>query len=282
MRVFVTGATGYVGGAVAAALRRQGHEVAALVRPESDDGSLRNDGIFIVSGDLGSIPGLRDTIAKYDAVVHTAFSSKDPVESDRKAVDVFASVDAFFLFTSGVWVLGSGKSDEDKKVNPIPMVAWRPAHEQKALATGHGAVLRPGCVYGANQSLLAAWFAAAEQKKPISIVGDGKNRWAMVNIHDLADCYVRIVEQRATGVFHGVDDSRDSLNDVAKAIAPSGTIEHVPADAARQKMGPFVDALILDQDVSSLKTRQVLGWKPSRTFTKSIDEQWREWRTGVS
>ena len=274
MRVFITGATGYVGGAVASALRRQGHEVAALVRPESDSKSLRDDGVFIVAGDLASLPSLRDTVAKYDVLVHTAFSGADPVAADKTAIDVFTSTKAFVVYTSGVWVLGNGKSDETSKVNPLALVGWRPAHEQQVLATGRGAVIRPGCVYGGKQSLLASWFAG----QPIQIVGDGNNHWAMVHLNDAADCFARVVNKREGGIYHAVDDTHASINECAKAVAPDAKIEHVPADAARQKMGPFVDALVVDQRVSSQRTRQALGWKPMHTFTGSIEEQRREFR----
>src|SRR5581483_5326651 len=115
--------------------------------------------------------------------------------------------------------------NESTPVNPLPLVAWRPAHEKIALANGRGAVIRPGCVYGGEQSLLADWFAAADQKRPLKVVGDGKNRWALVDLNDLADCYMRVIEQRATGVFHGVDDTRATLNEMAGAL--SKNIDHL-------------------------------------------------------
>jgi nucleoside-diphosphate-sugar epimerase len=275
MRVFLTGATGYVGGAVAAALHDRGHEITALVRPESDARDLRERGAVIVAGDLRSLPDLSDTLKGQDAYVHTALGrTRDAVAEDKIAVDVLSRA-GFFLFTSGVWVLGPGKSDESSKLNPIPLVAWRPAHEQMALATGKSAVLRGGCVYGGKQSLLAGWFAAADQRKPLQIVGDGNNRWAMVNLHDLADCFVRVIEQRATGIFHGVDDTHLTLTECARSVAPSGKFEHVAAE------GPLGQALTADQNVSSEATRRKLGWTPRRTFTTSIDEQWREWRDAL-
>ena len=275
MRVFLTGATGYVGGAAALALRERGHEVAALVRPESDASELRERGAFIVAGDLDTLPHLTDTLAAYDALVHTAFSMQDPVEKDRIAVETLSAQKGFFVFTSGVWVLGNSNGkrlDESNPVNPLRLVAWRPAHEKMALANGRGAVVRPGCVYGGKQSLLADWFAAADQKRALQIVGDGNNRWAMVDIHDLADCYVRVIEQRVTGIFHAVDDTRSTLNDCASAVAPSAQIEHVPPE------GPMAEALTANQMVSSAATRRKLGWTPHRTFVESVDEQWREWR----
>ena len=94
----------------------------------------------------------------------------------------------------------------------------------------------------------------------------------MVNRHDLADCYVRLIEQRVAGVFHAVDDTRSTLNECARAVAPSGKIEHLPAE------GPFAEALTANQIVSSAATRRELGWTPRLTFVNSVEEQWREWR----
>ena len=274
MRVFLTGGTGYIGDAVAQALLKRGHEVAALVRAESDDSRLRGHGAFIVAGDLTSLPQLADTLGAYDALVHTAFSGTNPVEQDRVAVETLSKQKGHFVFTSGVWVLGNGdKLSESSPVNPLPLVAWRPAHEKMALANGRGAVIRPGCVYGGKQSLLADWFAAADQKQPLKVVGDGNNRWAMVDRNELAECYVRVVEERAAGIFHAVDDTRSTINECAAAI--SKNIQHVPAEGF---LGP---ALTANQIVSSKATRERLGWLPRRTFVNSIDEQRREWRAAT-
>ena len=182
-------------------------------------------------------------------------------------------------YTSGVWVLGNttGVADESTPVNPLGLVGWRAGVEQQALAAG-GAVIRPGCVYGGKQSLFADWFAAAERGQPLRIVGDGENHWSFVNLHDLVDCYLRTVEQRVPGILHAVDDTHATLNACAKAVAPDTATEHVPTDVARASMGAFVDALIVDQHVSSTATRRKLGWSPKRDFVGSVSEQWSEWR----
>jgi len=282
MRIFLTGATGYIGGEVANALRRNGHEIGALVRPDSDTGNLRDAGVVLISGDLASLPSLREQLESYDSFVHTAASSTaEKVEADRIAVETFAALDRFFIYTSGVWVLGNTDSaSEGSAVNPLPIVEWRPAHEERVLGTG-GAVIRPGCVYGGRQSLLGAWFAAAEQNRPLQIVGDGANRWAMVDLRELADLYVRVLEQQPKGVLHGIDDSHDTLETMARAIAPNGSIENLPLELARTAMGPFADALAVDQVISSAETREKLGWSPRRTFLSSLEDQWNEWRTGT-
>lgn len=275
MRIFLTGATGYIGNAVALALRKRGHDVDALVRPESETRSLRDAGVGLIAGALSTLPSLE--FAEYDAVVHTAVANKNPAGLDQTAVDVFTASGRPFLYTSGVWVLGNTtNADESTAVNPLQRVAWRVEHERQVLGSG-GAVLRPGCGYGGKQSLLAEWFESLEKRGPIRIVGEGNNRWAFVHLEDLADCYVRAIEQRATGILHAIDDTHASLNECASALSKGATVEHLPVD--RAKLGSFADALTVDQVISSEATRRKLGWKPKRTFTSSIDEQWREWRS---
>jgi nucleoside-diphosphate-sugar epimerase len=280
MRIFMTGATGYIGSAVASAFRERGHDVGALARPDSETRALRDAGAVIVSGELSDLPSLTDTLHGYEAFVHIAQShSEAAVALDRTAVDTFLARDGFTLYTSGCWLIGNtGEqiADEATPPNPLPLVAWRAAHEEAVLASGKHAVIRPGCVYGGKQSLLADWFAAVDQDQPIRIVGDGQNRWTMVHVDELADLYVRIVEQRAAGIFHGIDDTRDTLTLCAATL--TDRVEYVDPETVRPKLGPFTDALLVDQMVSSERTREAVGWTPRRTFTNSVDAQWAEWR----
>src|SRR2546426_9190158 len=212
MRVFMTGATGYVGGAVAARLIERGHEVAALVRPQTDSKSLRDRGAVIVAGDLGSLPDLGGTLPSYDVLIQAAQShSRDAVALDRIAVDVFTSLSAFVIYTSGVWLCGNTgdrAADESTPVNPLPLVAWRPPHEQRVLASGRGAVIRPGCVYGGRQSLLAGWCAPAPQKRPVETGGAGHNPRASVKLSALSHWHPPIAESRPNGRQHAGSDTR--------------------------------------------------------------------------
>jgi nucleoside-diphosphate-sugar epimerase len=272
MRIFLTGATGYIGSAVAHALRGRGHEVGALVRAGADGGPLRDRGVVLIAGDLASLPSIAGTLSEYDACVHAAFSSTaDAVALDRTAVDVFTSTGGYFLFTSGVWVFGNtaGRVDEDSPTNPLPIVAWRPAHEQIVLRSGQNGVLRPGIVYGGRQSIAADWFAAADQKRAVEIVGDGQNRWPWVHIDELAELYARIVETKAAGIHHGIDDTDATVRQCAESL---GRV------VSKEMDGPFADALKCNQVVSSEKTRRRLGWNPRKTFTSTLDEQWKQWR----
>lgn len=278
MNIFLTGATGYIGSAVATALREAGHDVAALVRAESDTRHLRDLGVYLLVAELEELPALRDTFLSYDALVHTAVAGQNKVAADRAAVETFSSMPGHFVYTSGVWVMGNTThADESTPVNPLPIVSWRPEHEQIVLDAG-GSVVRPGCVYGGKQSLFAGWFADAEQQQPIRIVGDGGNRWAMVDVHELAEFYVRAVQDKVSGVLLATDDTRATLDECARALSPQGTIEHQNADDAREKLGMFADALLLDQQIDSRKSRELLDWSPKKTFTSSISEQWQEWK----
>jgi nucleoside-diphosphate-sugar epimerase len=278
MRIFMTGATGYIGGAVAGELRRRGHEVTALVRPDAEARHLRDLGVVLVTGEIASLPSLADTLDDHDALLHTAVSRQNPAEHERIAVETFTSRNRHLVYTSGVWILGNTRgADEGAAVNPLPISAWRAPFEESVIKAG-GAVVRPGCVYGGKQSLLAKWFVAAEQKEPLEIIGDGNNHWAMVDLGELADLYARAIEQRTGGVLHGIDDTRASLNECARAVAPDANVEHVPLEDARAKLGAFADALAVDQQIDSSATRVKTGWTPRRTFVNSVAEQWQEWR----
>jgi nucleoside-diphosphate-sugar epimerase len=294
MKVFITGATGYIGRAVAKELRAAGHEVTALVRPDRDPSLLRSLGVSIVAGGLSNMleHGILTEIEKHEVFVHAAQSqTPDMIAFDEAAVEAFLRFrdgGRYFIYTSGVWVLGNSGStvdDEAAPPNPIAVVAWRPKHEQYVLEAMRDefptAVLRPGCVYGRGQSLLRNWFASVAQDHPIEIVGDGKNRWAMVHIDELAALYRLAIERKHTGVLHGTDDSRATLNEMAAAVigatGSKSSIVHISADEARKGMGPFTDALLIDQQVASGYTRQELGWSPKRTFVGSVKDQWKEW-----
>src|SRR6185369_15390556 len=122
MRVFMTGATDYIGGAVAAELRHHGHDVTALVRPESEARHLRDLGVVIVAGDVDSLPSLGDALNGYDTYVNTAFAP----QHDRQTIDTLASRGGQFLYTAGVWAFSdTTTADETTPPDPLKISAWR-------------------------------------------------------------------------------------------------------------------------------------------------------------
>src|SRR2546429_5547330 len=211
MRVFVTGATGYVGFAVATALRRAGHDVYGLTRAAAKVPQLARQEIRAVIGDIGDPKSYADTAEACSVLVHAAFESPaSAVRRAKTAADALIEAGRrgaqpkTLIYTSGVWVHGDtgGKLvDETDPLKPIKLVAWRPAHEQLVLQAKavRGQVIRPGCVYGGRGGLTGGWFEAAAAGKAPTVVGSGHNRWTMVHVDDLADAYVRAAGSRSAG-----------------------------------------------------------------------------------
>ena len=297
MRVFVTGATGYVGSAVVAALVRAGHQVSALSRSEARDGAVRALGARPVRGELGQLARLPvDEIDGHDAFVHAAVDYGLGPPADREAVDVLLAAarnarrPVAFVYTSGVWVLGNteGRATEDAPTaHPAEAVAWRVGHERAVLdaATPEVAasVVRPGIVYGEKRGLVSPWFEQAVTGGAARIVGEGRNRWPFVHRDDLAQLYVLAVERRARGVFHGVDGAAPTVLEAARAASAAagrGDVRTTPVEEARKAMGPMADALTLDQVVAGERSAE-LGWRPRHPpFPQSAAAAFREWKGG--
>ena len=292
MQVFVTGATGYIGFAVSAALRRHGHRVWGLARNETKAARLARHEIEPVSGDLADPKTYADVAAQCSVLIHTAFDySGDGVAKNKLTIDTLLDAGRrggeakTLIFTSGAWVYGDTGDqmvDETTPLNPIKLVAWRPAHEQLVLrASGvRTIVIRPGCVYGGAGGLTASWFA----KPGEAVVGDGRNRWPMVHVDDLADAYVRATESSLAGeIFNVTDRSRFTVLELATAAARAagykGEIPLLPLAEARKTMGDFADALALNQHVDSGKAVRLLGWQPRHGgFLDEVEVLYRAWK----
>ncbi len=178
----------------------------------------------------------------------------------------------FVIFTSGLWVLGRAPDPitEDAPPNPIAIAAHRPEHErivlEAATDTLRTMVVRPGGVYGGGSGMVGDLFKSATNGL-VRVVGDGSNRWPLVYDRDLADLYARLaVNQDAGGIYHANDEGDERVNDIVGAISPylpvRPDVRHVPIDEARHKMGPYADALALEQVVRSPRAR-ALGWTPT-------------------
>jgi nucleoside-diphosphate-sugar epimerase len=298
MRIFLTGGTGYVGGAILDALVRAGHEMAALVRNGEKAKEVSARGARPVIGNLAAPDSYRTSLAGHDGYVHAAVdnSPKGP-DIDRAALDTLlqaarAGHVGFFIYTSGVWVLGECPQPvtEEAPVRPTPLAAWRPAHEQLVTA-GHGnglrtVIVRPGVVYGGSRGIVGDMFRDAANGL-MRVIGGGDNRWPLVYDRDLGDLYAKLVARAdAAGVFHATDEADERVNDLAQAIAGllprRPDIRHMPIEEARAKMGAYADALALDQVVRSPRAR-ALGWTPSlRSVSRNAPRLYDEWRSGQS
>jgi len=299
MRVFMTGASGYIGSAVARELVRAGHEVTGLHHSGEREDVVLAAGATPIRGDIADPATYAEVAAGHDVLIHLAADYDDMVASDTAAVDTLIEAarshmirDAHLIYTSGCWVLGDTGgtlADEDCPADhPAEAVAWRPAHKERVLGIpGEGSdltatVIRPGMVYGGVAGLVTPMFVSAAEEGAARFVGDGENHWSMVHRNDLATLYLRIVEERASGIFHGVDDSPIRVLDVARAASEAagagGETRSVPVEESRQTMGPVVDALLLDQTLVTHRAEEV-GWSPAyQSFVAGAGAAWREYR----
>jgi len=297
MKVFVTGGTGYIGSAVSLRLKKAGHDVQALVRDKDKASALQAAGVKLVQGDLGNPAGYAAAAYGAQAIVHCA-SDPGPqsVELDRKSIQnarelLHGRVGATFIYTSGIWVLGDTAGavvDESRPTNPAKIAAWRPAHEQLTLELAkegiRSVVVRPGVVYGgARGGIPASLFGTALKQGAAQIVGEGANHWPLVHVDDLAELYVRLVERAPAGsVFHATDASTRTVREIAEAASRAAgkdaKVTVVPLEKARSTMGPFADALALDQKVSSEKARTELDWRPRHEdFVAEAPQLFAQW-----
>jgi nucleoside-diphosphate-sugar epimerase len=296
MRVFVTGATGYIGTAVVKALVDTGHRVTGLARSADGEARLRHLRATPVGGDLADPASYGDIAAAHDALVHIGFETgPEGVAIDRRTVDALIDVahrrdsPTSLIYTSGVLCLGNTgdlPADEEAPANAIPLVAWRPAHERLVLEGGTDhlatAVIRPGFVYGGVKGLLAGYFQTATEKGAAEYVGDGRNRMSLVHRDDLAQLYRIVVERRARGIFHGVDGSSPRIAELAKAASEAagraGATRAIPLEETRGIMGPFADALCTDQVVVARRSG-ALGWAITHEpVLEGMAESFEEWR----
>jgi nucleoside-diphosphate-sugar epimerase len=278
MRVFLTGATGYIGSAIADALQAAGHQVTGLVRSDEGAGRLQKRGIMPVPGDIQTPESFLHVVRSSDGVIHAA-NTNDANASlvDRGVVEAIVSAlegsDKPFVYTSGVWVLGntgSTPADETAPLNPIPPVEWRPAVEDFVLDSAsrrvRAIVIRPAMVYGRGGGAVAMMSGSANTGV-VQYIGEGKNRWSFVHADDLADLYVRALEKAPAGtLYHAAEGSPVRISELAAAVAESAgknvKIHSWVADEAALVLGPSVQGLLLDQNVSAAKAKRELGWEP--------------------
>jgi nucleoside-diphosphate-sugar epimerase len=266
LKIFLTGATGYIGGAIADALNKAGHAVTGLARSDDATRKLRAKGVAPFLGDLKSPVALAKAAAASDGVIHAGTTNDGRIDQEaiQAMLDALRGSRKPFIYTSGIWVLGDtgGRiADESWPVNPAALVAWRPAVERLVLSSG-SVVIRPGIVYGRGGGIAADFVRSARDTGAARFVGTGENHWPVVHVEDLADLYLLALAVSGGALFHATDGSVFRVREIAAAASADGQTEAWPLEEARTTLGAYADALALDQLVSSDKARAMLGWKP--------------------
>jgi nucleoside-diphosphate-sugar epimerase len=296
VRIFVTGATGYIGFAVAKALRRAGHELWGLTRAPEKARLLELHEIHPVIGSMQKPESYLAAAEGCSVMIHAAVDPQaDRHGLDRLTVERLMGLamrgrrPKTFVYTAGSWDYGStgmAPADESTLINPLPMVAPRIATAEIVLSSNtlRTFVIRPSNLYGKRGGSTSLWFEPASRGESPLIVGNGENFWAQVHVDDVADLYVRVVESGLEGgLFNVSDRTRWRVKELAAAAARAagytGPLKFTPLEEARKTMGPMADALVLDQHIDASKAARLLKWQPRQGgFVDQVDSLYMAWK----
>ncbi len=283
MRVFVTGATGFIGSATVAELLGAGHEVVGLARSDASAEALVGAGAEVHRGDLEDLDSLRRGAAAADGVIHTAFihdfSAIDSAgRTDLRAIealgDELAGSGRPLVMTSGIGLLAPGRvATENGMPDPASRASHRSASEVAALALAErgvrSAIVRfPPTVHGeGDHGFVPMLIDGARTRGVAAYVGDGANRWSAVHRLDAARLFRLAVESAMAGsVLHGVAEEGVPTREIAEAIGRHLGVptRSITPDEAVEHLG-FIGVFFgADVRASSALTRERMGWEPEQ------------------
>ncbi|KDR66371.1 hypothetical protein GALMADRAFT_259437 [Galerina marginata CBS 339.88] len=282
MKVFVTGATGFVGSAVVKELISNGHEVVGLVRSEEGVKSLSALGVQALQGTLTDLDVLQKGASESDGVIHTAFvhdwsNFAASCATDKAAIEAIGAVlvgsGKPFVVTSGILGLATGRlGTEDDEVDPATAISPRALSDLAALALASQGVrvsiIRlPPSVHGdEDHGFVPQIIKIARDKGVSGYIGDGASRWCAVHRLDAARLYRLVLEKgRAGANYHAVGDESVTIKSLAEAIGTQLKLDVVSktSEEAQAHFGFFSWPLSIDSPCSSAKTQKELGWTPT-------------------
>lgn len=289
MRVFVTGATGFIGSAVVQELINAGHEVTGLARTDAAAASLAATGVKVHRGDLEDLESLKRGAGAADSVIHTAFVHdfsrfQEICEIDRRAIealgDALTGSSRPLVITSGTG-MGSTVPGQPASENNFDLNHQNPrrASELAGIAVAdrgvNVSVVRLPQVHDRDKQGLITYSIALAREKGISAyIGDGLNRWPAVHRLDAALVYRLALEKAAPGArYHAVAEEGVTAREIAEAIGrglkvPVVSVSPKEASAHFGWLGIFAG---MDMPASSALTQQRLGWRPTQK-TGMIDD----------
>ncbi len=294
MNVFCTGASGYIGGSVAAALMSAGHNVSGLVRSEPSADKVRALGIEAVFGTLDDAAVLEDAAGRADLVVNAANADHEPAA--RALLRALEGSGKTFIHTSGSSIVGTQSAgqrvddvyDEETPLTPSPARAARVelnefilSHKTKGLRP---IIICPSLIFGlgrgANEhSMQVPWLIAVATKHGAARhYGPGENIWSNVHIDDLVDLYLLALASAPAGAFYYAENGENSMKELCEAISRmlglDGTSEPMSLHEASEEWSEAAaqNTMGSNSRVRAVRSRSELGWVPSgRSLIEEIE-----------
>ena len=282
MKVFVTGATGFIGTELVKELIAAGHQVRGLTRSDEGAEQLKAAGAEVHRGNLTDLDSLRSGATGVDVVVNLAFShdfenfaknAADEIEA-IKALGSVMEPGKLLVVTSGTGLASGGpghvRTESDPPVD-LPTIPRRPEKTAREVAEERGlrlAVVRLPQVHDTRkQGLVPLVTQVAREKGVSAYVGDGSNRWAAAPLHDVAHLYRLVVEKTGEGVtvYHAVQEEGVSMREIAETIGKGLKVPvvSITQEKAGEHFGWLAHFAGIDMPASSEWTRKTLGWEPT-------------------
>src|SRR5580692_9738703 len=280
MRIFVTGAPGFIGSALVPELIQAGHQVLGLTRSEAGAEKLRAAGAEVLHGNIEDLNSLREGAAGTDGVIHLAFNHdfsqfQKNCDDDHKAIEAIGEVlqgsNRAFVITSGTAI--AANIDGKPSTEDGPTASWNPraaseaAVKELAVRGVNTSVVRLPQVHDTRKQGLVPYLLAVAREKGVSAyIGDGSNRWPAAHVSDVARLYRMAFEKAEPGaIYHAVDEQGVTMKAIVEAHARGLKVPviSIKPEDAEAYFGWLAHFAKVDMPSSSALTQQKLNWRPT-------------------